>query len=159
MTAAQAARPSPASPGSGALRGGSAPLPLSAEGLLARSDAELLAAQLAGDPGDRLVHAHLAALRAGAALLEVSGRPTRRPAPRTVWDMVQAVAPQLADWTAYFAATAPVRAAVESGRAADLDESRADRTVAAAEDFHQAVRELLGLADAHGQRVLALRAS
>lgn len=119
------------------------PLPPSAVALLARSDAELVAAQLAQHPGERLVHAHLAALRAGAALIEVTGRPRRRPLPRTVWDMVSAVAPELAGWTSFFAAGAALRSAVEAGRDDAVDDVRADRTVAAAEDFQDAVRDHL----------------
>lgn len=126
-----------------ALRGG-APVPPQVDQLLARSDAELVAAQLAQLPGDRYVHAHLAALRAGAALLEVTGRPRRRPAPRTVWDMVAAVAPELGGWTAFFASGAPLRSAVEAGRDDAVDVARADQAVAAAEDFQDAVRELVG---------------
>lgn len=138
---------------------GAAPLPSSAEALLARSDAELVAAQLAGSPEERLLHGHLAALRAGAALLEVTGRPSRRPAPRTVWDMVALVAPSLAGWTAFFAAGAAVRAAVEAGRTDTVDEEVAARTVAAAEDFGDAVRELLAPHASRRQRSLSLQAS
>ncbi|NCT92073.1 colicin transporter [Cellulomonas sp. APG4] len=123
---------------------GAAPLPPQVDELLARSDAELVASQLAQLPGDRYVHAHLAALRAGAALLEVTGRPRRRPAPRTVWDMVAAVSPELSGWTAFFASGASLRAAVEAGRDEVVDAARADQAVAAAEDFQDAVREAVG---------------
>ncbi|WP_233404801.1 SAV_6107 family HEPN domain-containing protein [Actinotalea solisilvae] len=133
-------------------------VPASAHELLRRSDAELVAAQLAGSPDERFVHAHLAALRAGAAILEVTGRPRRRPVPRTVWDMVAAVAPELEAWTSFFAAGAPARAAVESGREGVVDVDRAERTVAAAEDFQDVVRRRL-LADAPEQGRLLLHAS
>ncbi len=129
------------------------PVPSSALDLLRRSDAELVAAQLAGSPEERFVHAHLAALRAGAALLEVTGRPRRRPAPRTVWEMVAAVAPGLDHWTSFFASGAAARAAVESGRDAGVDDARAERTVAAAEDFQDAVRRHLDV-DVPEQRLL-----
>lgn len=134
------------------------PVPASALDLLRRSDAELVAAQLATSPEERFVHAHLAALRAGAALLEVTGRPRRRPAPRTVWEMVAAVAPTLEHWTSYFAAGAAARAAIEVGRDAGMDDARADRTVAAAEDFQDAVRGHLAV-DAPEQGRLLLHAS
>lgn len=131
------------------------PLPASALDLLARSDAELVAARLAG-ASDRFVHAHLAALRAGAAVLAVTGRPSGRPVLRTVWQMVAAVAPDLEGWTAWFADGAALRAAVESGRA-EVDDTRAERTLAVAEDFQDAVRRLLDV-DGAGQGMLALRA-
>ncbi|HWS58551.1 MAG TPA: SAV_6107 family HEPN domain-containing protein [Actinotalea sp.] len=131
-------------------------VPPSALDLLARSDAELVAARLAG-PSERFVHAHLAALRAGAALLAATGRPSGRPALRTVWEMVAAVAPELEGWTAWFADGAALRAAVESGRGR-VDEDRAERTLAVAEDFQDAVRGVLAV-DGAGQGTLALRAS
>lgn len=123
-----------------------------AAALLARSDAELVAASLA-PPSDRFVHAHLAALRAGAALLAVHGRPSRRPRP--VWELVAATAPGLAGWAQWFAQGAALRAGVESGRA-EVDAERADRTLAAAETFAGAVREVLGATE---QGELGLRAS
>lgn len=135
-----------------------APVPEAVIDLLARSDAELVAATLASAPGETLVHAHLAALRAGAALVQVRGRPGGRPAPRTVWDMVAAVAPDLAGWSAFFADNAAARSAVEAGRGDLVDRARADRALAAAEDFQDAVRAELGVA-ATSQGRLALRAS
>ncbi|MCU1432382.1 MAG: hypothetical protein JWP95_1487 [Actinotalea sp.] len=145
-------------PGPSGLRG-PAPLPDSAVELLARSDAELVAAQLASDPRERFLHAHLAAIRAGAAVLQVTGRPTRRPAPRTVWEMVALVAPELGRWTAFFADGAALRAAIEAGRDDGVDDVRAERTVSAAEDFQDAVRGVLAPDGSTDQRRLALRAS
>ncbi len=100
-----------------------APLPQTAVDLLRRADGELLAAQFSAAPDETFTHAHLAALRAAAAVLAVRGRPTGRRAPRTVWDMLAAVAPEAADWSTYFAAGAPVRRAIDAGRfdAVDAD--------------------------------------
>lgn len=134
-----------------------APVPDSAVELLARSDAELVAATLAPTPEEVLLHAHLAALRAGAALVGVRGRPGGRPAPRTVWDMVAAVAPELSAWAAFFADNAAVRSAVEAGRSV-VDMSRAERVLGAAEEFRTEVLEAIGLTD-EAQGRLALRAS
>ena len=134
------------------------PVPDSALDLLARSDAELVAATLASAPDETLLHAHLAALRAGAALVQVRGRPGGRPAPRTVWDMVTVLAPELAAWAAFFADNAGTRSAVEAGRGDLVDGRRAERALAAAEDFQTAVRAVIG-ADVQPQGQLALRAS
>ena len=134
------------------------PVPDSALDLLARSDAELVAATLASAPDETLLHAHLAALRAGAALVQVRGRPGGRPAPRTVWDMVAVLAPELAAWAAFFADNAGTRSAVEAGRGDLVDGRRAERALAAAEDFQTAVRAVIG-ADVQPQGQLALRAS
>lgn len=110
--------------------------------LLARSDDELVAADLAGTAEERFVHGHLAALRAGAAVVAAFGRAGRRRGPRPVWELVSAVAPELAGWTARFAAAAPLRAGVETGRAT-VDDARADHAVAEASAFADAVRSLL----------------
>ena len=120
-----------------------APLPQTAVDLLRRADGELLAAQFSGTPDETFTHAHLAALRAAAAVLAVRGRPTGRRAPRTVWDMLAAVAPEAADWSTYFAAGAPVRRAIEAGRFDAVDAEHAERTLCAAEDFLDEVRALL----------------
>ena len=120
------------------------PVPASALELLGRSDAELVAATLASEPAESFLHAHLSAMRSGAALLQATGRPTRRGV-RTVWQMVAVVEPELARWAAFFADNAPARSAVEAGRRHVVDEERAERAVAAAEDFHSAVRTRLGL--------------
>lgn len=135
------------------------PVPPAALELLARSDAELVAAQLAGTPEEQFLHAHLAALRAGAALLQVTGRPGGRTRPRTVWDMVAAVAPDLAPWTAFFAAGATLRSAVEAGRDGLVDLARAERTLAAAEDFQDSVRAFVAPEAGASQGALSLRAS
>jgi len=134
------------------------PVPDSALDLLARSDAEVVAATLASAPDETLLHAHLAALRAGAALVQVRGRPGGRPAPRTVWDMVAVLAPELAAWAAFFADNAGTRSAVEAGRGDLVDARRAERALAAAEDFQTAVRAVIG-AGVQPQGQLALRAS
>jgi hypothetical protein len=121
------------------------PVPDSVQNLLARSDAELVAASSASEPGGTLLHAHLAALRAGAALVQARGRPGGRPAPRTVWEMVAVIAPELAGWAAYFADTAVLRAAVEAGRGHMVGAESAERALGAAEDFQDAARGVLGL--------------
>lgn len=133
--------------------------------LLERSDAELVAATFSSEPAERFVHAHLAALRAGAALVEaraaLSGtRAARRGRPRPVWELVAALEPGLSGWTAVFAAAAPLRAAVETGRG-DVDDDRADLALTSAEAFGDEVRQLLAGARSLGVagRGAALRAS
>lgn len=134
------------------------PVPDSAIDLLARSDAELLAATVASTPDEAFVHAHLAALRAGAAVLQVRGRPGRRSVSRTVWEMVATVAPELAAWAAFFADNAAARSAVEAGRTGVVDVERAQRVTSAVEEFQLAVRSVIGLVG-HPQGRFSLRAS
>src|SRR5659263_656475 len=95
---------------------GSDLLPTRSHELLQRADAELVAAQFSSEAWERFSHAHLAALRGGAALLAVRGRPGGRRPPRTVWDMLRVVAPELARWSDYFAGGAGLRSAIEAGR-------------------------------------------
>jgi hypothetical protein len=137
-----------------------APLPTSALDLLGRADAELVAAQFSAEAWERFVHAHLAALRAGAAVLAVRGRPGGRRPPRTVWDMLTAVAPELADWASYFAAGAALRSAIEAGRVEFVSDARAEEVLCAAEDFLDEVRTVLrAVEEADGRHVAGARAS
>lgn len=79
----------------------------------------LNAARTMPDPLERYAAAHLAALRATAAVLAVRGRPERNPrrrqAIRSAWDLLPEVAPELSEWASYFAAGASRRAAAEAG--------------------------------------------
>lgn len=111
--------------------------------LLGRADAELLAAQFSGEPWEMFSHAHLAALRAGAALVASRGRPAGRGAPRTVWGMLDAVAPELHTLSALFAHAATLRSAVDAGRFELVTAARAERALCAAEDLVDAVRDAL----------------
>ena len=60
--------------------------------LLQRADAELVAAQFSTEPWEQFTHAHLAALRAGAAVLADRKPMSGRRAPRTVWELLDGVA-------------------------------------------------------------------
>lgn len=141
-------------------------LPTRAHELLQRADAELVAAQFSSEAWERFSHAHLAALRGGAALLAVRGRPGGRRPPRTVWDMLRVVSPELGRWSDYFAAGAGLRSAIEAGRFDAVSEARAEQALCAAEDFIDELRTLLA-ADASttppgygaANRPLGLRAS
>lgn len=130
-------------------------LPQTAD-LLRRADAELLAAQFASEPWEMFSHAHLAALRAGAALVAARGRPTGRGAPRTVWGMLDAVAPELHPLSALFAQSATLRSAVDAGRFDLVTASRAERALTGATELVDAVRDLLAGAGAGDARLAAV---
>ncbi|HEY5515727.1 MAG TPA: SAV_6107 family HEPN domain-containing protein [Pengzhenrongella sp.] len=143
-----------------------APLPATAVDLMTRADAELLAAQFSSEAGERFVHAHLAGLRAAAAVLAARGRPSGRRARLTVWEMLTAVAPEVETWAVYFAGGAALRQAVEAGRVDAVDVARAEEVLCAAEDFLDEVRALLDpasdLSDHRGaerRQILAVQAS
>ncbi|GAB4085088.1 hypothetical protein GCM10028784_17180 [Myceligenerans cantabricum] len=118
------------------------PVPPGVRALLRRADAELAQAHAAPDADDRFRHAHLAAIRAAAAVLALRGRPPARSGARTVWEMLSRVEPDLAPWSGYFASGAPLRAAVDAGRAGEVGGARADELVACAEDFRDEVAML-----------------
>ena len=142
--------------------GAVAPVPPPAFDLLTRADAELLAAQFSSEAWERFSHAHLAALRAGAALVAARGRPAGRRAPRTVWELLEVVAPELTPWSEYFAGSAALRSALDAGRFDAVSESRAEQAVCAAEDFVDAVRHAICADSAprrDGRSVLAASAS
>ncbi|BDZ43854.1 hypothetical protein GCM10025865_31530 [Paraoerskovia sediminicola] len=120
-----------------------APLSRDVTRLLARADAELVAASRATDASDRFRHAHLGALRAAAAVVTLKGRPSTRSRLRTVWQMLSHVEPELARWAQYFEGSAAERAAIDTGRALTTEMSRADELVACAEDFRDEVAMLI----------------
>jgi hypothetical protein len=111
---------------------------------LARADAELLAAQFSSEAWERFTHAHLAALRAAAAVVAGRGSPSRRGAPHTVWEMLAAVAPELARWAALFADGARLRTALEAGRFEAVSAARAEQALCDAEDFIDVARSAMG---------------
>ncbi|MEK8224943.1 SAV_6107 family HEPN domain-containing protein [Oerskovia sp. M15] len=111
--------------------------------LLARADAELVAAGLTSDPAERFVHSHLGALRAAAAVVALRGRPTSRTRARSVWDLLALAEPGLSAWSVYFAGGARIRAAVEAGRFDVVDAPQAEEIMVCAEDFRDEVAMLI----------------
>ena len=112
-----------------------------------------------GSAGSRYVAAHLAALRAAAAV--VAARPAvspgpRRKAPKSVWELLPRVEPALAEWAAFFAAGARKRAAAEAGLARAVSGAEADDLLRDAETFLSLVEETLGVTV---QPVLPLRSA
>jgi hypothetical protein len=118
----------------------------SALSLLSQARGVLDDAAATADPGERFRLAHLSALRTAAAVSAQRGRPaaTRRRL-MSVWVLLERVAPEHADWAAYFAAGAPVRAAVEAGAISAVSPRSADDQVRAAAEFLALVEGSLGL--------------
>lgn len=120
-----------------------------ADDLLALSRRGLAEAAVADTPAERYAAAHLAALRAGAAVLAARARPdSRSPAsrrgPRSVWDLLPAVLPPLAEWAAFFASGAVKRAAAEARLPGAITRREADDLLRDAETFLGLITELLG---------------
>ncbi|HYJ74075.1 MAG TPA: SAV_6107 family HEPN domain-containing protein [Kineosporiaceae bacterium] len=121
------------------------PLSPAARVLLERSRAGLLAAAASRTCSERYQAAHMAALRAAAAVLAVRGRPGSRGGPRSVWEVLPRIAPEMAEWASFFAATATRRAAVEAGRGDAVTPREADDLLRDAEAFHHVVEASFGL--------------
>ena len=118
----------------------------------------LLAATEEVSPGSRYVAAHLAALRAAAAI--VAARPAdsgpRRKALKSVWELLPRVEPALAEWAAFFAAGARKRAAAEAGLPKAVTAHEADDLLRDAETFLSLAEEALGVP---AQPLLPLRSA
>ena len=112
--------------------------------LLDRSRASLLSACRADTVAARYVEAHLAALRAAAALLAARSKPSRGAPLRSVWEVLPQVAPELTEWAVFFAASAKRRAAFERGSAGP-GVREADDLLRQSETFFELVQGGLGL--------------
>jgi SAV_6107-like HEPN len=112
--------------------------------LVDRSRASLLAACRTSSVSERYVEAHLAALRAAAALMAARSRPTRRSRLRSVWEVLPEVAPELTEWAVFFAGTAQQRAALERGTWVP-SAREADDLLRQSETFHGLIQSCLGL--------------
>lgn len=123
-----------------------------------RSPAELLRlarqglaeAAVTRPDGLRYATAHLAALRAAAAVLAVRAQPAprRRNQLTSVWALLSRVCPELAEWAAFFAAGAAKRAAAEAGIPRVVSTRDADDLLRSAEQFIAVVEDSLGMARA-----------
>jgi hypothetical protein len=85
--------------------------------LMMAAQRALAEADATSDPLERYASAHLAALRAAAAVLADRARPARaRPRrPTSAWTLLVDAAPEMTAWASYFAAGASRRAAAEAG--------------------------------------------
>ncbi|MGW4426227.1 SAV_6107 family HEPN domain-containing protein [Streptosporangium sp. NPDC004631] len=95
----------------------------------------------------RYVAAHLAALRAAAAILAARPRPMdgRRRRLRSAWELLPEAEPRLAEWAPYFEMSAAKRASAEAGMTRVVSARDAEELISEAERFVTAVEGLLGL--------------
>lgn len=93
---------------------------------------------------DRYVAAHVAALRAGAALLATRAKPTRSSRIRSVWQMLPTIAPELQELCTYFALIGQRRVFVEIGRE-HVTQRQADDLMRDAEAFTEQIAGILGV--------------
>ena len=90
------------------------PVPQAARDLLADASRGLGRAIRATEAGDRYAAAHLAALRAAAAVLAARAKPVRGRR-GSAWELIARVAPEFSEWAAFFAAGSAKRQAAEAG--------------------------------------------
>ncbi len=113
--------------------------------LLRQADEGLREAERTVEPARRFTYAHLAALRAGAAVLAVRAQPSsgRGRGGRSVWQLLTVVAPELGEWAAFFAAGSATRAAAEAGITRLVSQRAADDLVRQAGQFVEVTRSLV----------------
>ena len=99
----------------------------------------LAEADAARSPNERYAAAHLSALRAAAAVIAARATPTptpsRRAKPLSAWVLLAGLAPDLAEWAAFFASGAGKRANAEAGIAGSVTPREADDLLRDAETF------------------------
>lgn len=112
--------------------------------LIDRTRVGLLQACHAGTADERYHLAHLAALRAAAAVLAADARRAPGSGPRNVWAVLPAVAPELAEWAQFFEGTARRRSQLDRGVVV-VSTREADDLVRQVEAFLERVLAHLGL--------------
>lgn len=123
--------------------------------LLESARRELSEARATSDAASRYASAHLAGLRAAAAVLAARARPGepqghRRP--RSVWQLLPQMAPALGEWAMFFSAGAGKRAAARAGVPDSITVREADDLIRDAETFLALVEATLGLSAAGAAR-------
>jgi HEPN superfamily protein len=123
------------------------PLPTSVGSLLSQAKTTWAEAVLEPRATEKYRSAHLAALRAAAAVLALRARPVAasRRRPTSAWVLLEAVAPELSEWTVYFADSAHRRAAIEAGAFTVVSERDADDLLRAAGEFIAIVERMVGV--------------
>jgi hypothetical protein len=125
------------------------PAPPAAVALLAQAKRGLAEAQRERDPAERFIGAYLSALRGAAAVLAARGRPNRgRSRPASGWVLLDAVAPELREWSAFFAANSATRAAAEAGISGRVTAESAADLLRATSLFLEVVRRVV-----HGEPI------
>jgi hypothetical protein len=141
----------------------SKPLP-AALGLLAAARHGLDEAATSSRPAQRYASAHLAALRCAAAVLAARARPEipgvrRVRRSRNAWVLLTQVAPELAEWAAFFAAGATKRAAAEAGLDGSVSAREADDLLRDSATFLALAETTIGVTHQPALPVEAARAS
>jgi hypothetical protein len=120
------------------------PAPPVAAGLLAQARRGLAEAERETDPVERFVGAYLAALRGAAAVLAAHGRPHRgRSRPASTWVLLDSDAPELREWSAFFASNSAARADAQAGITGRVTGESAAELMRVATAFLELVRRMV----------------
>jgi hypothetical protein len=122
-------------------------LPAATHSYLERSAESLREAMISTDVPQRYALAHVAALRATAAVLAARAQPmpVARRRQKNAWVLLTEIAPEFAEWATFFAAGAQKRAAAEAGSRRAVTEREADDLVRDVDRFLAVVETSLGL--------------
>jgi len=122
-------------------------LPASTHAYLERSAESLREAMVCTDVPQRYALAHVAALRATAAVLAARAQPlpVARRRQKNAWVLLAEVAPEFGEWATFFSAGAQKRAAAEAGSRRAVTEREADDLVRDVDRFLALVETSLGL--------------
>lgn len=122
-------------------------LPATTHSYLERSAESLREAITCTDVPQRYALAHVAALRATAALLAARAQPlpAARRRQKNAWVLLTEVAPEFTEWATFFSAGAQKRAAAEAGSRRAVTEREADDLVRDADRFLALIETSLGL--------------
>jgi hypothetical protein len=122
-------------------------LPAATHSYLERAAESLREAITSVDVPQRYALAHVAALRATAALLAARAQPmpVQRRRQKNAWVLLAEVAPEFTEWATFFSAGAAKRAAAEAGSRRAVTEREADDLVRDADRFLALVETSLGL--------------
>jgi hypothetical protein len=122
-------------------------LPAATHSYRERSAESLREAITCTDIPQRYALAHVAALRATAALLAARARPmpVQKRRQKNAWVLLTEVAPEFTEWANFFAGGATKRAAAEAGSRRAVTEREADDLVRDADRFLALVETSLGL--------------
>ncbi|GAA1437595.1 hypothetical protein GCM10009616_39660 [Microlunatus lacustris] len=108
---------------------------------LARARTALDEAADAPTAAERYLAAHAAALRVAAVVLAVRARPAPGGRPRNAWRLLAEVAPELAEWAAFYAATQQRRDALRTGSVGVVGAREADDLLRDTEGFLALVQQ------------------
>jgi len=122
-------------------------LPASVTSLLEQARQGWAEAVLEPRAAEKYRAAHLSALRAAAAILALRARPAAPGArrPTSAWVLLDRVAPELTEWSAYFADSATRRAAIEGGATGVVADRDADDLLRAAGEFIAIAERMAGV--------------